>query len=64
LAQPEQYYGLGTNLLYHDDFGLLRFVLQPELVSQLLQNATWLDPIAANLGNFAFLYKYDGRKRM
>ncbi|MBI1767137.1 MAG: hypothetical protein HYR67_02040 [Bacteroidetes bacterium] len=46
----------------YDDFGLLRYVLQPELVKTLVQNST--NPSTADLNNFAFQYKYDGRDRM
>ncbi len=43
----------------YDNFGLLRYVLQPELSSSLVAN-----PSQQQLDDLAFQYKYDGRKRM
>jgi RHS repeat-associated protein len=48
----QTYYG-------YDDFGLLRFVIQPEL-SKVLAGT----PTSDQLSQFVFQYKYDGRRRM
>ena len=45
----------------YDDFGRLRFVLQPELVKKLVR--TNADPTIAQLSNLAFIYRYDNRGR-
>jgi RHS repeat-associated protein len=47
----------------YDDFGSLRYVLQPELSKIITQNTTY-NPTQADLAKFAFIYKYDQRKRM
>ncbi|WP_276374884.1 Ig-like domain-containing protein [Chryseolinea sp. H1M3-3] len=47
----------------YDDKGNLRFVFPPELSKKIHQNDTY-DPTAADLENWAFQYKYDGRSRM
>src|SRR5258707_6659748 len=46
----------------YDDLGQLRYVLQPELVKNLVANNS--NPTPTDLNNFAFQYQYDGRKRM
>lgn len=46
----------------YDDFGNMRYVLQPELVKTLAQSAT-LNPTQANLDALAFQYKFDGLQR-
>ncbi|MDN4167107.1 DUF6443 domain-containing protein, partial [Cytophagales bacterium LB-30] len=46
----------------YDDFGNLRFVLQPELVKTLAQGTS--APNADQLNYFVFQYRYDGRQRM
>ncbi|WP_040497585.1 DUF6443 domain-containing protein, partial [Fulvivirga imtechensis] len=45
----------------YDDFGNLRFVLPPMANQKLSEGATINDPF---LAQWAFCYKYDGRKRM
>lgn len=47
----------------YDDFGNLRFVLQPELCYKMHQDNT-TEPTTADLNRFAFQYTYDGKKRM
>lgn len=47
----------------YDDLGLLRFVLQPELVRQLAADDTSF-PNLNQRNNFVFSYKYDERGRM
>ncbi|MFM9837592.1 MAG: DUF6443 domain-containing protein [Cyclobacteriaceae bacterium] len=47
----------------YDDLGILRFVLQPELSKTVHQSNTY-NPSITDLANFAFQYRYDGRKRM
>ncbi len=47
----------------YDDFGLLRFVVQPELSKKLATDAS-VNPSQQELDTWAFQYKYDGRKRM
>ncbi len=47
----------------YDDFGNLRYVLQPELSKTLLASST-VNPTQQQLDNLAFQYKYDGRRRM
>ncbi|WP_276365362.1 DUF6443 domain-containing protein [Chryseolinea sp. H1M3-3] len=66
--------GAGTNLntitdwaltyYIYDDFNNLRFVFQPELSKKLHAGADTYVVTATDLSNFAFQYKYDGRKRM
>jgi RHS repeat-associated protein len=56
--------GWAQTYYIYDDFGLLRFVLQPELVKKLVTATTWADPTATDLGRFAFQYQYDSRNRM
>ncbi len=52
-----------TNTYYiHDDYGLLRYVLQPQLARTLVGMAR--NPNATDLARFAFQYQYDGRDRM
>ncbi len=52
-----------TNTYYiYDDYGLLRYVLQPQLVRTLVGMAR--NPTATDLARFAFQYQYDGRNRM
>ncbi|MFN7655697.1 MAG: RHS repeat-associated core domain-containing protein, partial [Cyclobacteriaceae bacterium] len=52
-----------TNTYYiYDDYGLLRYVLQPQLVRTLVGMAR--NPNATDLARFAFQYQYDGRNRM
>lgn len=51
-----------TYTLY-DDFGNVRFVLQPELTKVLLQNDAY-NPTPDDLDKFAFVYKYDARQRL
>jgi RHS repeat-associated protein len=46
----------------YDDFGLLRYVFQPELTKALVTSGS--NPSQADLDKFAFQYKYDGRNRM
>ncbi|WP_221408170.1 DUF6443 domain-containing protein, partial [Fulvivirga imtechensis] len=45
----------------YDDFGNLRFVLPPMANQKIAEGATIDDPF---LAQWAFCYKYDGRKRM
>ncbi len=53
-----------TYYLY-DDFGNLRYVFQPELSKSIHNSDTYVvDSNGNDLNNFAFQYKYDGRKRM
>jgi RHS repeat-associated protein len=47
----------------YDEFGMLRFVLQPELVRSVLQSDSY-NPSATDLDNYGYQYKYDARKRM
>ncbi|GHN02519.1 hypothetical protein WSM22_40080 [Cytophagales bacterium WSM2-2] len=47
----------------YDDFGLLRFVLQPELVKRFV-DGTITTIIQTDLDKLAFQYSYDERKRM
>jgi RHS repeat-associated protein len=47
----------------HDDFGKLRFVIQPELTKVLAQSDTY-NPTADDLDRFAFQYRYDAKQRM
>lgn len=47
----------------YDKLGQLRYVLQPEL-SKILHASGTTNPTAAQLDNWIFQYKYDGRKRM
>ncbi|MBT1710715.1 hypothetical protein KK062_20915 [Fulvivirgaceae bacterium PWU5] len=47
----------------YDDLDLLRYVLPPELVSQLTGTTTQA-PTTTQLANWAFQYRYDTRKRM
>ncbi len=52
-----------TNTYYiYDDYGQLRYVLQPQLVRTLVGKAR--NPNATDLARFAFQYQYDGRNRM
>jgi RHS repeat-associated protein len=46
----------------YDDFGLLRYVFQPEL-SRILAGGTSA-PLRSELNRYAFQYKYDSRNRM
>jgi RHS repeat-associated protein len=46
----------------YDDFGLLRYIFQPELTKALIISGG--NPTSADLAKFAFQYKYDGRNRM
>lgn len=48
----------------YDDNGNLRYVFQPELSKLLHQNADSYVVTNTDLTNWAFQYKYDGRKRM
>ncbi len=54
--------GWAQTYYIYDDFGLLRYVFQPRLVSKLIHYNS--NPTSADLANYAFIYKYDGRKRM
>jgi RHS repeat-associated protein len=57
--------GWALTYYIYDDFGNLRFVLPPELSKLIHQNdATSYNPSTTELNNWAFQYKYDGRKRM
>lgn len=47
----------------YDEFGALRFVLQPKLVQTVHSNDTNV-PTATTLDYFAFQYKYDARRRL
>lgn len=48
----------------YDDLGNLRFVLPPELSKLIHTNADTYLVTPTDLNNWAFQYKYDGRKRM
>lgn len=48
----------------YDDLGNLRFVLAPELSKLIHTNADTYLVTTTDLNNWAFQYKYDGRKRM
>jgi len=48
----------------YDDLGNLRLVLPPELSKLIHTNADTYVVTATDLNNWAFQYKYDGRKRM
>lgn len=49
----------------YDDFGDLRYVLQPELSKIIHEDMSNLFvPLATNLTNFAFQYKYDAGRKM
>jgi RHS repeat-associated protein len=47
----------------YDKLGQLRYVLQPELSKTLHASGT-TNPTTTQLNNYAFQYKYDGKKRM
>jgi RHS repeat-associated protein len=47
----------------YDDFGNLRFVLQPELSALVLASDSY-EPTAADLNKLSFQYKYDNRQRL
>ena len=47
----------------YDDFGHLRFVLQPEATRRVLAGGTWPAPLPAAARPFLFHYRYDGRGR-
>ncbi|MBT1707601.1 RHS repeat-associated core domain-containing protein [Fulvivirgaceae bacterium PWU5] len=63
LAQRAPYQTADTYYIY-DDFGLLRFVLQPELVKVLTSGTAPQAPTTGQLTSFAFQYRYDVRRRM
>jgi len=46
----------------YDNVGLLRYVLQPQLVNKLVKSGG--NPSSDDLKEFAYQYKYDSRKRM
>jgi RHS repeat-associated protein len=48
----------------YDDFGNLRFVLQPELSRIVHSNGNTYVPTQTDLENFAFQYRYDARGRL
>ncbi|MEJ1237449.1 DUF6443 domain-containing protein [Chryseolinea sp. T2] len=52
-----------TYYLY-DDFGLLRYVFQPELTKHILLQTGSYSPSTTDLNRFAFQYKYDSLRRM
>jgi RHS repeat-associated protein len=61
LTDPTQW----TQTYYiYDDWGLLRYVFQPELTKYIVQQGGSYNPTSANLAGMAFQYKYDGRNRM
>ncbi|MDO7888149.1 DUF6443 domain-containing protein [Hymenobacter cheonanensis] len=47
----------------YDDFGHLRFVLQPEASKRVLALGDTLAPVPASVQPFLFHYRYDGRGR-
>ncbi len=55
--------GWALTYYVYDDFGNLRFVLPPELSKLIHQNDTY-NPTPTDLGRWAFIYRYDGRRRM
>ncbi|MCU0420066.1 MAG: DUF6443 domain-containing protein, partial [Cyclobacteriaceae bacterium] len=57
--------GWALTYYVYDNFGNLRFVLPPELSKLVHQDATnTYNPTPTDLGRWAFIYRYDGRRRM